>query len=76
MSGGHILDCICKTHGMQHKADTSAAFVDQRSGRTNEPDRQKNHGQAFHSPDLDRLTAHVLAFVPACNLAQKLKTPR
>ena len=76
MSGGHNLDYICKTQGMQHKADTPAASVDQRSGRTNEPDRQGNHGQAFHNPDLDRLTAHVLAFVPACNLAQKFWTPR
>ncbi len=32
--------------------------------------------KAFHSPNLDSLKAHVLAFVSACNFANHLKALR
>ena len=48
--------------------------MDQRPGRTDEPDDQGSYGQTYHYDSHAQLTAHLHEFINAYNYGRRLKT--
>lgn len=70
---GHIFDRICREHSIRHKLTKPYhPWANGQAGRINRAVKKATI-KAFHYPDLDALTAHVLAFVRAYNFAKHLK---
>ena len=73
---GHAFDRVCRAHRIVHKL--TRPYHPRTNGQAERMDRSVKEAtvQAFHDETLEGLTAHVLAFVTAYNLAQHLKALR
>ena len=71
--GGHVLDRVCKAHGIGHTlARPCHPWTNGQAERMNRTVKAATI-KAFHHPDLASLRAQVLAFVAARNVARHLK---
>src|SRR4051812_44390456 len=70
---GHILDRVCREHGITHKL--TRPYHPWTNGQAERMNRTIKDAtiKVFHSPDLESLKAHVLAFVMAYNFGKHLK---
>jgi transposase InsO family protein len=73
---GHIFDRVCQENGITHKL--TRPYHPWTNGQAERMNRTIKDGttKVFHSPDLESLKAHVLAFVSAYNFAKHLKRLR
>src|SRR3954447_22137888 len=70
---GHIFDRVCREHGITHKL--TRPYHPWTNGQAERMNRTVKDAtiKVFHSPDLESLKAHVLAFVMAYNFGKHLK---
>ena len=74
--GGHVLDRVCKAHGIEHWL--TKRYHPWTNGQAERMKRTVKDAtvQAFHYAGLVALQAHVLAFVQAYDFAKHLKALR
>jgi transposase-like protein len=74
--GAHIFDRVCREHGIEHRL--TRPYHPWTNGQAERMNRTVKDAtiKVFHSPDLESLKAHVLAFVTAYNFAKHLKRLR
>src|ERR671912_219036 len=73
---GHIFDRVCREHGIEHRLTTPHhPGTNGQAERMNRTVKEATI-KASHSPGLEALKAHALAFVTACNFAKHLKALR
>jgi Integrase core domain len=74
--GPHIFDRVCAENGITHKL--TKPYHPWTSGQAEPMNRtiKEETVKVFPYPDIDRLKAHVLAFVSAYNFAKHLKALR
>src|SRR4051794_38292371 len=73
---GPIFDRVCRAHGIEHRL--TRPYHPWTNGQAERMNRTVKDAtvKVFHSPDLESLKAHVLAFVSADNFAKHLKRLR
>ena len=73
---GHLFDRVCREHGIEHRL--TRPYHPWTNGQAERMNRTVKDAtvKVFHDPDLESLTAHVLAFVTAYNFGKHLKRLR
>ena len=71
----HAFDHACAQLDIGASADQAQASLDQRAGRTDEPDHQRRHGEsASITTRTTSYVRHLADFVDAYDFARRLKT--
>ena len=73
--GPNMFNGACLAHGIEHKTKPYHPWTNGQAERMNRTIKDATT-KVFHSPDLESLKAHVLAFVAAYDFAKHLKALR